>query len=59
MKPPLIDDRITRAFYLRARRELAENFGLQCDIDLGAPFLNALFWGSLKSLADRVDPSGF
>ena len=27
MKPPLIDDRITRAFYLRARRELAENFG--------------------------------
>ncbi len=59
MKPPLIDDRITRAFYLRARRELAENFGLQCDIDLGTPFLNALFWGSLKSLADRVDPSGF
>ena len=55
MKPPLIDDRITRAFYLRARREMAENFGLQCDIDLGTPFLNALFWGSLKSLADHIN----
>ena len=59
MKPALIDDRISRALAQRARRELRETFGIACEIDFGDTFLNALFWGSLKSLADRVDPTGF
>ena len=42
-----------------SRDELAENYGLNLDIDFGDDFLNSLFLGTLKTFADRVDSSGF
>jgi hypothetical protein len=42
-----------------SRAELMENHGLTFDIDFGDSFFNSLFWGTLKTLADRVDSSGF
>jgi hypothetical protein len=42
-----------------SRTELRENYGLTFEIDFGDSFFNSLFWGTLKTLADRVDSSGF
>jgi len=41
------------------RSELAEYHGLSARIDVGDAFLNSLLYGTLKSFADRTDPSGF
>jgi len=41
------------------RSELAEYHGFSARVDVGDAFLNSLLYGTLKSFADRTDPSGF
>ena len=49
-------DRQLAAF---ARQELEEDYGLTRVVDTGDDFFNALIYGTLKSLVERVDSSGF
>jgi len=42
-----------------ARRDLTEYYGLGMHIDVGNDFWNALIYGTLKSLVERTDSSGF
>lgn len=42
-----------------SRVDLVENHGLNFNIDFGDDYFNSLFWGTLKTFADRVDSSGF
>ncbi len=44
---------------LRARLELRREFGCPAALEFGDEFLDALFYGSLKSLAQRVEENGF
>lgn len=44
---------------VRDREALVQNYGMTFDIDFGEAFFNSLFWGTLRTLADRVEPTGF
>lgn len=41
------------------RNELEEYYGLKMTVDFGDDFFNALIYGTLKTLVERVDSSGF
>jgi hypothetical protein len=41
------------------RREMEESYGLNMAVDFGDDFFNALIYGTLKTLVERVDSSGF
>jgi hypothetical protein len=41
------------------RNELVNDFGLKTLVDVGDDFFNALWYGTLKTLVERVDSSGF
>ncbi len=49
----------TMALCRRSKLELSRFFDMDMQIDFGHEFLNSLFYGTLKSMAERVDSNGF
>ena len=42
-----------------SQEELKKYYGMNCSFDFGSAFINNLFYGTLKTIAERVDSNGF